>query len=226
MRLEPESLEIKSLYDSAQPFPIGTAMNGAIEHAWEKYYTLKPGDVFVEAGPFWGRYAFPAQNQGCSKIILIEPSPVNVATIQNLINAKLLDKDKIILVLRAISDKKQTVTFYNRGNSAGHGLIPPETRGLTVSADDKNEILIEADNLDNILDKLGIDHVDLLASDCEDAEINLIKGAAKYLNEKRILNVAIATYHAAGNHEAVTSMLEERGFKGLKCEDGVTYGHL
>lgn len=201
-----------------QPVSIETVRSAGPEHEWERYYKLKPGDVFVEAGAFWGRYGIIASRKGCSKVILIEASPPNIATIENVVGVE--DLKNVILVKKAITSEKKRVKFVTWGNPAGNRL----SHGHDDFPGDTVEV--EGDTLDNILTDLGIDHVDLLASDCEGSEIDLVKGATKYLNEKKILHVAIGTYHAPGNHDAVTSMLEEKGFKGLKCEDGVTYGHL
>ena len=201
-----------------QPVSIETVRSAGPEHEWERYYKLKPGDVFVEAGAFWGRYGIIASLKGCSKIILIEASPANIATIENVVAVDGLKN--VILVKKAITSEKKKVGFVTWGNPAGNRLShgPDDFPGDTVE--------VEGDTLDNILTDLGVDCVDLLASDCEGAEIDLVKGAEKYLKEARIRHVAIGTYHAQGNHEAVASMLGERGFKGLKYEDGVTYGHL
>lgn len=201
-----------------QAVSIETVKSAGPEHEWERYYQLKPGDVFVEAGAFWGRYGIIASRKGCSKIILIEPSPANVATIENIVAVEGLKN--VILVRKAVISEKKKIGFVTYGNPAGHRL----SHGIGDFP--KDTVEVEGDTLDNILGGLGIDHVDLLASDCEGEEVNLVKGAAKYLKENRIRHVAIGTYHAPGNHEAVASILGQYGFKGLKCEYGVTYGHI
>lgn len=199
-------------------YPIDVVKSAGPEHDWERRYRLKPGDVFVEAGAFWGRYGLIASHKGCSKIILIEASPDNVATIENLAAVERLQN--IILVKKAIAPERKKLKFVTYGNPAGNRL------SLGAGDYPSDTVEVDGDTLDNILTDLGVDHVDLLASDCEGAEIDLIKGAAKYLNERKIKHVAIGTYHAQGNHDAVAAILKEKGFLGLTYEDGVTYGHL
>lgn len=222
--LEPENDEIKKLYDMAKPAATTEmVLADKIEHDWEKYYKLKPGNVFVEIGAFWGRYGLVAQKLvgKNGKVILIEASPVNVTTLKDLVNNRLLDKENVIIVPRAIGDKKELVKFYNRGNPASHGLMPSEKRGLDIGGD-----LIEIDTLDNVLDSLGIEDVDLLGCDCEDCEIKMLLGAGKRLSSGRMKNVAIATYHSEGNHEKASEILKRHGFKDIILDDTITYGHI
>lgn len=188
------------------------------EHNWEKYYLLKKGDVFVEIGPFWGRYGMVASRKGCSKVVLIEPSPYNVATIQNLINKGGIKN--AIVVAKAVTLEKKTIPFVVHGNPAGHRL--------SVGAHDfpADTVQVIGDTLDNIFIESGIDHVDLLASDCEGCEVNIVRSAAKYFSEGKIKNIALGTYHGPDNHKLVSDELLKYGFKALKYEDGITYGHL
>ena len=61
-----------------QPYSLDMVLSGGPEHDWERYYKLKPGNVFVEVGPFVGRYAMIGSRKGCSWVILIEPSPLTI----------------------------------------------------------------------------------------------------------------------------------------------------
>jgi len=198
--------------------PLEHVLSGEIEHPFEKYYYLKPGDIFVEAGSFWARYGILAQKRKCSKIVLIEAHPENAATIQNVINKMPLNN--AILVNRAIGLEKKRAKFIGWSNSASSRLAIHEKDYPEYWTE------VEVDSIDNILTELGIDHVDLLSSDREGCEMNLVESAKKYLSEGRIKNVGIATYHEPDNHKLVCATLERYGFKDLRYEEGVTYGHL
>lgn len=186
----------------------------APEHPYEKYYSLKEGDIYVEAGALVGRYGRLATQKGCSKIILIEPSSESADAIQININNGILSNNTI-LVRKAISYKKGFASFSTKGDSAEHKL---ESYGKTV---------VETDTIDNILTELGINKVDLLSCDCEGCELNLVKSAEKYFSEKRIRNVALATYHV--DNSIVTKIenhLKSFGFINVITETGMTFGQL
>lgn len=186
------------------------------EHNWEKFYKLKKGDVFVEVGAFWGRYGMLASAAGCSKVILIEPSPDNVATINNVIQKGGIKN--AVVVNKAVAAKKDMVNFIIRGNPAQHRV--------GICSDPEYVIYVPGDRFDDIMDELNVDHIDLLASDCEGCEIELITTAEKWLSSGRIKNVAIGTYHESNNHYIVSGTLMKHGFTDLVLADGITYGHV
>lgn len=198
--------------------PISTVMSRDVEHNYEHYYYLRPGDIYVEVGAFLGNYGIIAQRRQCSKIVLIEAHPTNAATIQQVIDK--IPLSNAILVNRAIGLEKGKAKFVGWANSA--------SSRLAVHDKDFPEYWteVDVDSLDNILTDLGIDHVDLLSSDCEGAEMNLVESAQRYLREGRIKNVAIATYHAKDNHRLVSATLEKYGFQNIRNEEGLTYGHI
>lgn len=184
------------------------------EHPYEKYYSLKEGDVYVEAGALVGRYGVIATRKNCSRIILIEPSPESADVLQSGIDHGLLSKNTT-LVRKAISNEKGKGQFSIYGDYAGHRL------------DEHGEISVFTDTLDNILTELRVDHVDLLSCDCEGCEYNLVKSAEKYFNEGRIKNVALATYHVESPIvTAIEDYLKKFGFIDVVTEIGMTFGRL
>jgi len=54
---------------------------------------------------------------------------------------------------------------------------------------------VEADTLDNLINKMGLRRIDFLKADIEGAEIEMLGGAKKALINKIIKNFAIASYH-------------------------------
>ena len=193
------------LIDSGQP-----------EHNWEKYYTLKQGDIFVEGGAFWGRYVIIASEkvgpQG--RVIAIEPSPVNIATLEKLIERRGLKN--VTLVRKALWSKRGRETFCVDGNPAGHKLTPSGV----------NLIEVEVDAIDNILEELGITVVNLLAADVEGAEAEILRGAERSLTTKKIQNLAIAAYHLGSYQQVqvqIIDFLTSKGYQGIKYEEGVAF---
>jgi len=195
------------------------------EHQWEGKYRLKEGDVFVEAGAFWGRYGLIASKRvgPTGKVILIEPYPENVQMIKNVI--KWYNLTNVIIVEAAVWNEDKILDFYILGNPAGGNVTKyriDKPKGI---------IKVQVYKLDTILTNLKIEYVDLLAADVENAEIQLVQGAEKYFTEHRIKNVAIAAYHVKGNSEFIINFLKSKGYKNLEYYHslphygGVVYGN-
>lgn len=193
---------------------------GSPEHNWEGHYLLKKGDVFVEAGAFWGRYGRIASKkvgpQG--RVVLIEASPENQNTIEALIKRD--DLTNVTLVKGAVWSSKGTSNFITWGNPAGHRLAKEDDSKNYPS----NVSQVELVTLDETLPSL-VDHVDLLGCDIEGAELEMVKGAKTLLEKGFIRNVAIGAYHDPGKPEQIIEILRGHGFKALKYEDGLVYGH-
>lgn len=200
------------------PVDISIVKSDKPDHEFEKYYNLKEGDVYLEAGAFYGRQAMIASKKGCSKIILIEPSPINIATIENLI--KLGEIKNAILVKKAVSNERKVVRFNVSGPSCGHSLYH--------IGDNTNAVNVEMDTIDNILTELGIEYVDLFACDVEGTEIDMVTGTDKYFTEKRIKNIALGAYHHPSFPPKILEMLTNKCYKDLIYDDhgGVVYGHI
>lgn len=204
---------------------------GTPEHNFEAHYILKPGDIYVEAGAFWGRYGRIASKKVKTGgiVVLIEASPENYRTIEALIKRDGLDN--VTLVKKAVWSSRGRGQFVTYGNPSGHRLAIESDRTNYPSS----IVECEYDTLDNILlDQLHLIHVDLLACDVEGAEVEMVKGARELLNLGAIRNVALAAYHSHLPEESldaptpgakeIMEILKIKGFKGLVYENGLVYG--
>jgi len=194
------------------------------EHPWGGKYDLKPGDVYVEAGAFHGRYArdiIKRFNEDVT-IILIEPSPINFEVIQTWVKQQNLED--VILVDCALGDERKDWMLVEPKDLSsarlGNFQYEPEERHKDCSVD----VLI--DTLDNVMGNLGIDHIDLLSADIEGAEISMLKGSKRLLSHGRIHNVALAGYHGASSSDEIIKFLQCYDYKDLVYENAVVYGHV
>lgn len=200
--------------------------DGYPEHQWEGKYRLQQGDVYVEAGAFWGRYGLVASNRvgPDGKVLLIEADPSNCEMIERITAHYRLDN--VTLVKGAVFSTDRIIKFYRYGNPAGSRVACNED-------EDYPDRLIEVPGytLDTLLNQKGIETVDLLASDIEGAELAMLKGAEKSLDHKRIKNLAIGAYHKhtitenkgeikiertyKRNAEMVQNLLRDRGYRDI-----------
>jgi len=188
---------------------------GIPEHLWERHYKLKPGDVYFDAGSYLARYGKLASKKvgPDGKVILVEPSPTNTEIIEE----EIQDLSNVTLVKKAVWSEKRLLPFRVSGLPSGNRI----EFGPGV-------IQVEGDTVDNILEDLGLDHVDLFTADVENAEVEMMKGMERCLEEEKIRNLAIAAYHnhPDGNYDEISKMLELKGYTVIEVWGGVVYGEL
>lgn len=187
------------------------------EHKWGRYYNLKRGDIYVEAGAYLCRYGRIASKTVGPKgrVILIEPSPSSIRIIKEVIDD--MGLTNVTLIEKAVWSEKGKKKFCTDGQPSGHRL-----------GGGHSTIEVEVDTVDKILDTIELDHVDLFAADVENAEVPMVRGMERWLSKKRIKNLAIAAYHRTpdGNYSEISRMLKEKGYKGIKVWGGVVYAHV
>ncbi len=200
--------------------------HGPPEHQWEHFYRLKPGDVYVEAGAYYCRYGRIASKRVGSdgKVILIEPSPENAVVIEQVILEHMLNN--VTLIKKAVWEKPGLMNFILGSNPSAHRVAEVsmsylKDRGLRT-------VEVEVDTVDNILGELNLDHVDLFAADVENAEVAMVNGMGRWLDAKKIRNLAIAAYHKYpdGNYAKISVMLEDKGYRVIEVWGGVVYAKV
>jgi FkbM family methyltransferase len=201
----------------SDPYMQEKIFGGTIEHNWELFYKLKPEDIFIEVGGYWGRYAVRALRQGCSRVIMVEPSPANIATMRD--EFARAEIPGVEIVQKAVGDHTGTQRFYVRDNPAGHRLLHAEEIWPPASY-----TYVEVDTIENILDSLGVDHVDLLACDNENHEVDLMQHLGKWLTERRVKHFAVAVYHQPGNPEKVSEILRQANYRNIVYTQDIVFG--
>jgi len=188
------------------------------EHDYERHYQLKPGDTYVEAGAFMGAYGLIASGKVGpeGKVILIEAAPANVKEIEN------LRLPNAVVVPKCVWSHRGRTLFSVGGHPLTWHKIEPGDPTLHPS----DVIEVEMDTLDNILVSLGIKKVDLLACDVEGAEVHLILGAERYLDEKRILNLCLMAYHNPEYPRIIKGLLERQGYSWVLAKEGAVYARV
>jgi len=196
---------------AAKPGLGGLFHTGCPEHQFEGKYRLQPGDTFVEAGAFWGRYGLIASKRVGpeGKVVLIEGNPQNTDVIEGVI--KHYSLSNVTLVKGIVWSRDEYTKMCVWGNPAG------SRRAFDSDLVNYPDSIVDvrAYTLDALLPELGVQNVDLLACDVEGAEVEMVLGADRYLGEGRIRNVALAAYHQAGFPEQIMDFLRKRGFVDL-----------
>ncbi|MCK4266566.1 MAG: class I SAM-dependent methyltransferase, partial [Thermoplasmata archaeon] len=197
--------------------------SGPVQHNWEKHYSLKEGDIFVEAGAFWGRYVWKASKKvGTGRVIAIEPSPYNIRILKILKEVERLDN--VTIVEKAIWSEPGKEQFFVQENPASHQLKRlPLVKTGEMPSEEAEYVEVDADTIENILNDLGLPHVDLLGADIEGAGLAMLKGCGKFL-DGRIRNIAVAVYHMhKPKIDEFMSILKDKGYKASREDEGIVY---
>lgn len=143
-----------------------------------------PKGIVVDIGANYGVYTLIAAKQA-DTVIAIEPNSeiLDVLKTNIEINCK---NNNVILIKKAVGNIKHKITLKTPqvGNAhvVAHTSINPFIN--VHEYDGYIEEEVEMDTLDNIMNQLGIKHVDFMKVDIERVEILMIKGAKQTLANK------------------------------------------
>jgi FkbM family methyltransferase len=147
------------------------------EQEWISRYagkdTVQPGNVVVDVGAHIGTFDDDALRRGASKLILIEPDPLNVECIRRNF-PKEIAEGRVIIVPEGAWSSRSTLEFSTGVSNSGTGsFVRHENGSQTMS--------VPVRPLDEILADLGIAKIDYIKMDIEGAEREALKGAYKTL---------------------------------------------
>lgn len=162
------------------------------------YYSLKPGDIVVDAGAFTGDYTiYAAKKVGKKgKILAFEPDAKNRKILEKNIKSEKLEN--IIIIPKGLWDENTTL-FLNPSNLS------------SKLSKNKKYPSVQVVRLDDEVIKLKINKIDFIKMDIEGAEINAIKGCVNVIRKFKP-RFAIASYHIV-NDKRTSIFLESFLFK-------------
>jgi len=168
----------------------GTLAYVLAEQKWISQYAgannVKQGDVVVDVGAHVGTFDDDALRRGASKVILVEPDPVNVECIRRNF-AKEIAEGRVIVVPEGAWSSRSTLEFSQGVANSGTGsFVLRETGSSTIK--------VPVRPLDEILAELGIDRIDYMKMDIEGAEREALKGARGTLAKSRPV-IMLDHYH-------------------------------
>jgi FkbM family methyltransferase len=179
-------------------------------------YPFKSGDIVVDAGARIGTFSakISAAVGEAGKIIAIEPEPQNFACLRKNIEANHLHN--VIPIQKMLWSGTRQLPLYLSGNAAAHSAYCDAFYSSTGES-----ILVDAEALDSILERLGLGSVDFIKMDIEGSEIEALKGMPRTLGSN--VQMAIAAYHPIEgklSHTIIVPQLEQLGFAVLYA-DGI-----
>lgn len=159
-------------------------------------------DVFIDIGANIGTYAIMAAKLGM-RAVAIEAIPDNLAVMHtNVLLNKLNDKIKIFDV--GLADHEYETEFvYNTVNTgASH---------IARDGDNNNRVRVQMKTFDSLLDQISVTHSDkvFIKIDVEGMEIEVIKGAAKFLSSHPNLLLVLESIHSDADN--ICNALDQLG---------------
>ena len=162
------------------PVVSGALRFGVYEKTESQWFqsVCQPGMTFLDVGANIGYYtALGSHLVGLKgKVISLEPDPESFSYLEQTISAN--NSSNVLAFQVAASDKKTLSPLY----------ISTENRGdnrLYASSEDRTEILVKTQPLDELLFEHNIDQVDLIKIDVQGYEPKVIEGLKKTISRSQ-----------------------------------------
>jgi len=183
-----------------------------IDQVYDKFYNIREDDVIIDVGAHVGVFTLKASRKAKEgKVIAIEPHPQNyMLLLKNITINKL---ENVIPINLALSDSEGVAKLYISRKSLGHTI---KEKRIELSREEFSThisyIEVETKTLDQVVNELGLSKVDFIKIDVEGAELDVLKGATKTLEENNVF-LAIAAYHTPESVQEVSRYLQGKGFR-------------
>ncbi|MFZ9981173.1 MAG: FkbM family methyltransferase [Cyclobacteriaceae bacterium] len=156
---------------------------------------LKPGMVVADAGANMGMFTvFAARRVKNGKVIAFEPVPSVFKRLQD--NVMINDLKNVIALQTGLSNTTGVLPIYEiEGDNEGLSTLYPG------SLQQSRVTEVEVKPLDLILEKQGIDRMDLIKMDIEGGELSALRGSIQTIRKFRpaiLIEINISSYASAG----------------------------
>ncbi len=170
---------------------------------------IEKGAVIFDVGAHIGIYSLKVA-ENSSLVVAFEPHPGNFDIL--LSNIHLNGFKNIIAYKCALSDFYGKTRLYLSEDSGQHSILEGP-RG-------KSWLEVPVKTIKTVMNKLGLEEIDVLKIDAEGAELSILKGA-----EEKILNIrqiVCAAYHMKHEADEIEDYLSSKNFKTIRLEHNNT----
>lgn len=165
---------------------------------------LEPDDVVYDVGANVGTYTcFAQQVVGDGRVHAFEPHPGNASRLAD--NVRETGDRGVTQIHRvAVSDDSGTISLAVGGGVTGKGTH-------NVLGNGESSIPVDAERLDEYVERNGLRRPDVLKIDVEGAEDRVLDGAEEALKHARVVYVEVHPQHGV-SLDGVEKRLEDAGF--------------
>ncbi len=171
------------------------------EHLWmedqDPKQTVRPGDVVFDCGAHVGVFTGFALLHGASKVVAIEPDPINLECLRRNFAAE-IGQGKVVVYPRGVWSSETKLRFSTGGQNSGMGTV--------MQTGKSSDFEIPATTIDAIVKELQLPRVDYIKMDIEGAEREALKGASRVLGENKP-RLMIEMYHRRDDMEVIPRVI-------------------
>lgn len=182
--------------------------------AYEKVFRIQERNVVADVGAHIGIFSVKAarkvSNQGL--VIAIEPEEDNYSFLAA--NKKINRLENIIPIQGALTDHSGRAPLYSwRGHSGGFSIVEKHSSYC---------VEVPVFTLDSLARTLHLHKVDFIKIDAEGAELEVLKGGRRMLQEANA-KIVVAGYHKPDDPKTISNFLGSLGYKTTCSEDDFIY---
>ena len=185
------------------------------------HFNTKQGDIVVDVGAHMGKYTIIASKQvgANGKVIAIEAHPGNYDMLNH--NIKLNGLTNVIPLNYAVYSKETKIKLFLPDEESGYTMHHSVMFNYLSSKyplqgkDNEKFIEVNANTLDNLLQKNGISQVNWIKIDVEGAEFEVLKGSANILSTSKDINLLIEIHNPGdtNHYKQIIDFLKSYNFK-------------
>lgn len=141
---------------------------------------LRPGQTFLDIGANLGWFSLLGASLvgRHGRVVAIEPNPFNVALLRQSVEENAMQGVEVLAV--ALGDKAGAMALETDGSN---GRVVPIDGPLLEPV--QASFVVAVHPLDSLVEKLGVDHVDVVKMDVEGAEPLVLRGAMRTFGRDR-----------------------------------------
>ena len=159
------------------------------EHRWMIHSNpdnhVRRGGMVVDCGAHVGVFTHYELARGASRVIAVEPEPVNAECFRRNFAREIAD-GVVVLVPKGVWSSESTLELSVATDNSGMNSVVSDEGGAKIK--------IPVTTIDRILENLGMSRVDFIKMDIEGAEREALAGAANTLKRFRP-RLMLDTYH-------------------------------
>ena len=185
------------------------------------HFNTKQGDIVVDVGAHMGKYTIIASKRvgANGKVIAIEAHPGNYEMLNH--NIKLNGLTNVIPLNYAVYSKESKIKLFLPDEESGYTMHHSVMFNYLSSKyplqgkDNEKFIEVNANTLDNLLQKNGISQVNWIKIDVEGAEFEVLKGSANILSTSKDINLLIEIHNPSdtNHYKQIIDFLKSYNFK-------------
>ena len=165
--------------------------------------TIRKGDVVMDCGAYLGQFTREALEAGASRVIAVEPGTTQMTCLRRTFAAEIA-AGRVLPVQEGVWSAEGHLVFQDAGLSDASFV---EASFLTA-APSVARVSMPVTTIDVLVERLGLDRVDLIKMDIEGSEQEALRGAARTLKRFKP-KLAIAGYHKATDPKGIPARVRE-----------------